>query len=490
MINSDVFKQIEQVKYLAMENTWRYRPIIRIMYHNHLRYKYWHYKEDIYNELKKYPQFKDYTLDNLKNDLDYLVENKNLEVLQDSKKAKTLEEFKNRQFKYQLSQYTIEIERMIIELEKLQGENKGSLDTDLVETFRKKLESFLEIKGAPPKKVYSWWNEISDYFKKINENYQDYIKSFYTPKVEELMKTMEFITYKKDFIKYLKEFIKGIQGNIIYLEKIFSEIDEDEVKALLNKVLEHEKTIPRLNYKLDEGEFMRTNLARWQSIQNWFLSTEERKSDCETILDITNEIIMKITRYASQISERRNSGANRKLEYRKLLELFYNCKDLEEAHKLSAVTIGVFSTRHILGNPIRETESINSSIFEEKPHQVVVKPRTRKYRERLTKTPIEDKREQKEKLKRELRERAERERKVIEELIVDNKIVFKDLPTLTPFQRNTLLRWLSRANNNKTKKSKTEYGREYQVLLQDGEKITLNCQDGILIMPNYILLFN
>ncbi|SHK05409.1 TIGR02677 family protein [Anaerobranca californiensis DSM 14826] len=488
-ISDDLFNQINEVKYLTVENTWRYRPIIRIMHDLHLRYKYWIHKEEIYHELKKYPQFKDYTLDNLKNDLDYLVENKNLVALQDTKKVKTLEEFKNRQFQYQLSLYTIEIERMVMGLENIKGENKGTLDSELVYSFRKKLEGFLDIKGAPPKKVYSWWSEVSDDFKKINENYQDYIKSFYSPKVEELMQTTAFLMYKENFIKYLREFIKGLQENIYYIQKVFSNIDDQEIEVAFTKVLEYEKTIPRINYNLDESSFLKTNIERWYSIKNWFISHKEEKSDCELILDITNEIIMKITRYASQISERRNSGANRRMEYRKLLEIFHNCQSLEDAHKLSAVTIGLFNSRHIAGNTLRETESINSSIFEEKPHEVVIKPRTRNYRERVTKNPIEDKREQKELLKRELQQKREMERQVVEELIVENKIVFKDLPQLDQFQRNTLLRWLSRATNNKSKKSKTEYGREYKVVLIDDQKISVSCQDGRLIMPNYELHF-
>ncbi|SKA98883.1 TIGR02677 family protein [Caloramator quimbayensis] len=489
MLSPNVFKQIEEVKYLTVENTWRYRPIIRILYKHHECYKYWVYKEEIYEELKKYKEFKDYTLENLRYDLDYLVENKNLITLQDTKNIKTIEEFKNRQFQYQLSQYTIEIERMIMHLENISLQNQASLEASLVESFEEKLEKFFDIKDKDAKTVYNWWISISDDFKKLNENYQDYIKSFYSPKAEELMQTTEFLIYKENLIKYLREFIKGIQSNSSKIEKRLKSINEDEVKYVIQKVFEYEKTIPRMDFDIKEDEYLETNIERWKSVFDWFISNSNRISDCEKILDITNEIIMKTTRYASQISERRNSSANRKMEYRKLLELFYCSKDLDEANILSAVTIGIFNMRHIRGNTIRETESIYSSIYEESPHEYILKPKNRKYRERIIKTPMKDKSAIKEELKREIEERIKMEKEIMESLIHAGKIEFKSLPIITSFQRNTLLRWLSRANNNKSKKSKTEYGRDYEAILLDDENITLECEDGTLVMPNFILKF-
>ena len=46
-----------------------------------------------------------------------------------------------------------------------------------------------------------------------------------------------------------------------------------------------------------------------------------------------------------------------------------------------------------------------------------------------------------------------------------------------------------KTNNNKSKRSKTRYGRDYEVILLDNHKITIECEDGTLIMPNYMLKF-
>lgn len=490
MINSKLMKSIDEVKYLSAENTWRYRPIIRIFYKNYEKMKYWLYKEDIFEELKRYEEFKDYTLDNLKYDLDTLVENKNLLTLQDTSKVKTIEEFKNKQFRYQLSDYTVEIERMVIRLERLSTENHGSLEATLIERFKENLERLGNIKYKDSKEINDWWRALNNDFKNLNENYQDYIRGFYSPKAEELMQTTEFLIFKERLIKYLREFIKELQLNAFRIEKLLAPINIEEITEIILRVLEYEKTIPRLDYTIDEGEFIETNLGRWKSINDWFISKGNGRSDCEKLLDFTNEIIMKITRYAAQISERRNSSANRKMEYRKLLKLFYSSRDIEEAGKLSALTIGLFNMRHIRGNSIRETESINSSIYEEKPHEIVIKPRVKTYRERNIKNPIKDKGDRKAELQRELMENRQKEREVIEALIVDGTIDFSRLPEITSFQRHTLLRWLSKGNNNKSSRGRTEYGGDYEIVKISSENIRVMCEDGEFTMPHFILKFH
>ena len=346
----------------------------------------------------------------------------------------------------------------------------------------------MKVKEA--KDVYEWWNSLNNDFKNLNENYQDYIRGFYSPKAEELMQTVEFLVYKEKLIQYLKDFIKGLQVNALIIERLLKSVNIDDIKEIIKKTLEYEKTIPRIEYSIVDEEFTENNIGRWNSINEWFLSTGFKKSDCEKLMDFTNEIIMKITRYAAQISERRNSAANRKQEYRKLFGLFYNCNDLEEAHKLSAVTIGVFNMRHIRASSIRETESINSSIYEEKPHEVIIKPRVRAYRERSVKSIIKDKMEIKLEQQKLLLAQRENEKALIEALIVDNQIDFSALPMLKPMERHILLRWLSKGNNDKQSKGRTEYGRDYEIIPPlHAERIVIKCEDGEFTMPAYKMIF-
>ena len=113
-------------------------------------------------------------------------------------------------------------------------------------------------------------------------------------------------------------------------------------------------------------------------------------------MDIKNEIIRKITRYAARISELSNSGSNRREEYHKLAVMFSKCEDIYEAHRLAASVFGIEKPLHLKGLSGRKTESINSGVFEEDPHVVTVLPRVRTYKEKAKRSGIADRSKEKE----------------------------------------------------------------------------------------------
>lgn len=100
-----------EAKYLNVDNTDRYRPIIRLFYLNYEKLKYWIYQEEVYEELKEDPYFQEYTPEQCQQDLTALTAWGNLITTQDTRRVTTIEEFKNKKFRYQLSKATVEIER-------------------------------------------------------------------------------------------------------------------------------------------------------------------------------------------------------------------------------------------------------------------------------------------------------------------------------------------------------------------------------------------
>lgn len=487
-LDAKLKKQVDETRYLSTDNTWRYRIIIRIMYDSYEKMKYEFYKEDIMLKLKEYEDFGDYTMDNLKSDLDALTSWKNLLAVADSSKVKSIEQFKNKEFRYQLSAYTVEIERMLITLENMTVENNASLEASMVERFKIDLEEIKDILSKDNKEIYNWWKNLNLDFKELNRNYQDYVSRFYSPKSEEMMKTTEFLLYKEGFIGYLRDFIRGLQINSLLIREILKNVTKEDIEKLIQCTYEYEKGISAQEIK--EEEYKDINKGRFSSIREWFLSYNNRAPLIEQLIDNTNEIIRRITRFAAQIADKRGNSANRKEEYRKLASIFDKCESMNEAHKLSALVFGVFNMHHVKANPIRDTESINSSIYDETPTEVVLRPRVRNYREKTIKNPIVDKsKEKEEKLKNIMAKRA-REEEIIKRLIVNNEIDLERLPEITPKDRFVLLRWLSKAKGAKTKKSKTEFGREYSIEnKKSGSSIKVKCEDGVFIMPHYIIKF-
>ena len=111
-INETLSKQITETSYLTTENTKRYRPILRYFYEEYEKINYMLYKEDVWNYLKDKPNFENYTIEMCENDLTALVNWGNLTALQDTNNVTTVEEFKHRKFRYQLTEYAAEIQKL------------------------------------------------------------------------------------------------------------------------------------------------------------------------------------------------------------------------------------------------------------------------------------------------------------------------------------------------------------------------------------------
>ena len=144
----------------------------------------------------------------------------------------------------------------------------------------------------------------------------------------------------------------------------------------------------------------------------------------------------------------------------------------------------------ILGNEKRETESINSSIYEETPKNYIIKPRERSFREKIIKNPIKDKGNKKEEKLKNLLEKRKSEEERIKTFLKDNVIDFKQLEQIEGKDRTLLLKLISKGIVKKESWHKSDFGMDYQVdFTEVQETINLNCRDGILKMPHYKLVF-
>lgn len=491
-INETMSKQIIETSYLTTENTKRYRPILRYFYEQYERINYMLYKEDIWNELKEKANFENYTIEMCENDLNALVNWGNLTALQDTNNVATVEEFKHRKFRYQLTEYAVEIERLVIKLENLHIEG-ASLEPKLIERIKEEIQNIQKTSLKGETENLSLWENLNNDFKRLNQDYQDYIKTFYNVKMEEVAKSKQFIIYKNDLVRYLREFIKLLQENSYVIEEEFKKIGISTEEMFLEKVHLGQKRIVRidkLDEQINEEEIINRNKEKWQNIKKWFLGDSTHLSEVEKINEKTTEIIRKITRIANQIAESKGNVSNKKAEYKKICEMFAKTKNIEETHKLSSLVFGIFDTRHIKGNYVRDTDSINSSILEEKNNEYQVKPRVREYREKTPKTAIVDKtKEKQEQIQKYLKQIQENQRQ-IEKYIKEGKIDIKSLPTINSDFRKTLLKWISKAGLMQNKQITIENGKKIKLIYpQNKERCILKCEDGDLDMPAFELQF-
>lgn len=482
---------IPETSYLTSTNYKYYRNIMRIFYKQYEKMHFQIRKEDVFEIIKSYPEFSQYSMEQLKLDLDALVEWGNLIATQDSKRVYTIADYKNRQFKYSMSEYAVEIERMTVNLENLFME-KGNLSTNLFTRINDTLEQLQKFKLKSYKEINELWKSLQQDFKTINHNYQDYLRKFYSDHEDKILKSVEFILYKDSFISDLKTFIRKLQLNSLIIENTLKKIDKNTESQLLESVIKSELKIPRtLSERTDKLEMDITEnvLGKWEAFKRWFLSYDGKQSESYQVLEVTNEIITKITGNAALLVQLQNWGINRKNDYKKFITMFLNCKDTDEAHKLSSHIFGIQNIEHFKINADRTTDSINSSTYDEDAIEFCLKPHSRKYRPRRDKTGFESKSYQKSIQKEQYLEQLSKNREVISKYIKNNRLIIAEIEDcISPTIRTILLRWISEANIDSYNMGRTEYGQEYKLIKNNG-KCILHCEDGDLEMPQYIFEF-
>ena len=240
-VTEKLTKALTEVKYLNADSVSRYRCIMRIFFENYEKLKYWLYQEEIYDQMKEDPFFADYRIEQCQQDLAMLVEWKNLNTIQDTRKVASIEEFKNKKYRYQMSEYSVEIERLVLRLENLFVEG-SSLEPTLLERIRRNVNRFEEMskKRIDTDTVYTWWNDLNNDFIRLNQNYKDYMRDLNSVKAEEMMHTREFLVFKDRLVEYLRSFIKGLQQNVGVIEETLQGLDPQVCDLVFEKVISYE----------------------------------------------------------------------------------------------------------------------------------------------------------------------------------------------------------------------------------------------------------
>lgn len=469
-------KQISETKYLSAENSYRYRPIMRCFYHHYEQLEYWLYKEDIYNELKDNEIFANYTIEECERDLETLTDWMSLSKMQDVKNATTIEEFKNKKYRYQLTEYATEIERLTITLEEMEIKT-ASLEPKLFDRLRISLATLENMDHLTEEDANELWNNLNDDFTKLNQNYQDFLKKFNEPKSEELLQSVLFLQYKSEMIKYLREFVKGYQQNIYHIKNSISKIENNSIDTFLTKINNYHKNTPLINTNFNFEHLKEVNYGKFTNILKWFTGTPSSLSEGEKLMNTTDNIIVKITKYANSLVELHGNMTNRREEYKHLCKLFDKIDNIDNAHKYASVIFGIENVRHFTGSSNINTDSIVNT-YDIPPIEIVLSSRTKSRKEKVQITPIIDKTKEKRKQLEEYRKEQEQNKQILASLIKNQKIILDQELHLSKIERRYIQKLLSSKN-----KKETEFGLNYNINKLNGTCKIIS-EDGIFIMDS------
>ncbi|TCL61468.1 uncharacterized protein (TIGR02677 family) [Hydrogenispora ethanolica] len=489
-MNEQDLRPIVEATYLNRENTWRYRAILHYCFAQHERLHHYVYPEEIYQHLKASPFFSDYSEEQLQQDLKQLVEWKNLIPRQETGRVQTIDDFKRKKFRYQCTPYTIEIERMIVKLQQLGESFGGSLEATLFERLLMALTRFLEQGiAAAGGELNQSWEDLYGYFRKMVQNASDYLAHLKSDKVEEQMMTEAFVAYKNAFTQYLQNFVLSMQRTSFKIEALLKKAPPERLRRIAERLADYQLSIPRLDAQPSREEWVESYLDKYQSLAEWFLGRSNHPSELSSLQNETTETIRRIARFAQRLGERSQAFRSRRHDYLHLAGWFGRLDDIREAHQLAALLFGLAQTRHLYGGQ-RTSDDLDRQVWEEPPTIVTLLPRIAGYREKSRPGAVIDRSIVKQEALREYLIRQRRNEALIDRLIVDNRINLADLGEIDTYVRKTLLGWIARCMQSRERFIQTETGRKIR-LIEDGSgrRIVLQCSDGALEMPNFILEF-
>ncbi|MFC5587385.1 TIGR02677 family protein [Sporosarcina soli] len=481
-------KKILEASYLTADSVAHYRSILRYFYHQHERMRDFITPEEILEHMRSIPEFFDYGEEQLHLQLGQLVKWNNLIARQDMTNAKTIEEYKKKRFRYQCTPYTVEIERMLMQLEKIGDQFQGSLERSQFErllqalvTLQKELASEIEL---PPEEYMRIWEDVFRYFQSIRTSTADYIAYINSEQADQRMQSEAFLVYKNQFTTYLRDFIVSLQKTSLQIQQRLSELETDKMQSYFLKLVDHRKAIPRLEDVTSSVEdWLLEYEEYWSSLRRWFLGSGAQQSELDALQRQTNEMIRRMTRYVQRIGERQQHFRSRKKDYLHLAKWFTACEQIEDAHKLSAVVFGSLTTQHI---HLEEgtTDNLYADTWDEEPVQLTIKPRTNRYREKTKPGSFSSNKEKKKRQRDEYLKERQQEQNLIEQYMEQGVIKLSSLGEVDPFIRKVLLNWIGKSMATKNRTVTTDYGLKVKVKLHKERTITLQAKDGNLVMPD------
>lgn len=480
------FKKVPEATYLITDKSDKYRAILRFFYLQHERMRELLLPDEIFRYLNQFPHFEYYEMEELYADLDSLVRWGNLKTHQESGKVRTIEEFKKKRFRYQVTPYTVEFERMLVQFENQSDTFQGSLEKTQFERLYQVLSKIKKTNNS--EEASQLWDDIVMYFKKIVENTSDYFAYLRSEYISDRMKTEAFLVYRDEFTRYLREFIIHLQRTAASIQELLQDLTPREMQPFIELVTKREGQI----FRFEKAETAEERIDRlndtWKNIKIWFLGDNNAPSQYEHVLEQTNEAIHRMTRMIQRMGERNQLLRSRKADYLHLADWFLSFSQVEEAHKLASVVFGLNHTRHLYSDHI-PTDNMYIDTWEEESmvHERI--PRIRSYRNRTRAQPTEQHQAEKAKAKEEYVKQKKLEHEVIQSYMIGNKIELSTLPKIKPFVRKIFLQWIGRSMGQKGQTLKNEYGQQIEVHVDTSRRITLFSEDGSLDMPDVTFYF-
>ncbi len=485
-------EKIKSVSYLTADNLVRYRKIMRFFYKKHRQMQGTMYRPDIIKMMQS-----DFSIEygelEVDQDLEQLVSWGNLQKQQERIRPKSIEEYRNKNFRYQITEEGILIEEMVYQITTKKHVAIGALNEESIN----KLLDLLEQLVNQPNDVISLWLLIRKEFRTVGEDTANYIGYITSPEVDSRMKTEQFLIYKDKFVTYLREFISGVQNLQYRFVQAVNKLDRLDFSELIDAVLLKEQEVPTMN-EISRNEIEEQVLGEIEALKNWFVGSNSRQSEFENLMMQTDQMIRKITELIYYFSQEIHQYQSRRKDYIQIAKWLFEADSLEESQKIFAGIFGLSNTRHFYVSEGSDATNTRENSWQLDPSILYLSKRGRGARREKKASSFTMDVGHQLKIIKEHQLIQEMNRQQIDNYFKDGRLDFSTVSNLDSHSRMIFLRWISLAFSSylpQKKKAKaqfnqsivTEFEFSVNIIIDTSKRIIVNCEDGQLEMPKIIM---
>lgn len=479
------YERVRAVAYLDVENSNRYRRIMHFCYTQNLSVRAALYRDELLEGVRA-QGLPDYTDEQLEADLNYLVANGNLTRRQEMNQARSIEEFKNKHFRYQITAASIAIEHLMAHLPQEDAES-GDLNAHLFERLLKLLAPLATLHATD---LADQWQQVISLFEELQQGAALYVNYLTSVQMDEMLQTREFLGYKAEFVHYLQVFIREMQKSAAQIQATLTALPQTMLPEIAGDLLQQKQTQPNFA-ATDEADLTATVQSQWQALHRWFFDAGARPSEYHNLIQQTTSALDRVTRVIQSLTENMQQQRSRAKDYRQLVQWFLAIAEgpttdkMQAANQLAAAFFGFDEALHVQA----ETADVPSAMTDLwtlplAPTQLTSKSRAN--RTRVAVKPFTRDREAEAAAAKAYRKKQAAYKALWTTYLQGGQLKLSEHSRLPQAMRHDLLRYLSQAQSSERHEVRTSFGVLLRVAMDPHRRVTLAFEDGQLEMPDVV----
>lgn len=484
--------KILQANYLTVGNVERYRTIMRYFYKRHRQMQGASYRPELIQMMQENFSL-EYGEIEMDQDLESLVIWGNLQKQQEFFQIRSIEEYRNKNFRYQITEEGVLVEEMVYQLLNQKHAARGALDEEVFRELLELLQVFIDSNGVN----CTVWPSIREAFRKVGADTANYIGYITSPEVDSRMKTEAFLVYKDRFVNYLRNFISHVQSLSYNFQSLVTALEKIDKTPLVEWLYQKELEIPTFD-GMNQAEVVEQVAGEFLALKNWFAGSSERPSEYDNLMYQTDQMIAKITGLIYYYGQEVHQYQSRKKDYLQLAKWFGQTNQLEQAKKMYAGIFGLDHTRHFFVSEASQATNNRSESWALETATLLLGPRGQGRRAKSEeKRIIIDHERQLTKMQEYQMKLAEEQQK-IGQYFENDRLDFSRIKQLDRTSRQVFLKWISKAMAlqlpSQVKEQTviehrimTELDFEVMIHIDMAIRIQVSCEDGLLELPQVIM---